>query len=117
MLIYLCAFLVGGAICALGQIILLLFKLSTGHITILFVILGIILSINGFYDKLVEVSGAGAFLPITSFGASLAEASYEGLVNDGFIGLFTNMYSKTSGGIALVLILSVFIALIFKPKS
>lgn len=83
----------------------------------MFVMLGSVLSINGFYQKLVEIAGAGAFLPITSFGASLAEASYNGALEDGFIGLFTNMYSLTSGGIALVLILSIVISLLFKPKS
>lgn len=116
-MIYLCAFLIGGAICALAQIIMDLFKLTVGHMTVGFAMLGSVLSINGFYDKIVEIAGAGGFLPITSFGNSLASASYERAVADGFLGLFTGMFDKTSGGIALVFLLSILISLIFKPRA
>lgn len=116
-MIYLYAFLIGGLICALAQLIMDLFKLTVGHMTVLFVVLGGILSINGFYNKIVEVSGAGGFLPITSFGNSLAEASYEKAIEIGWIGLFTGIFDKTGGGILLTFILSIIIALIAKPRS
>ncbi len=116
-MIYLLAFLIGGAICGLGQLIKDLCKLTTGHITTLFVALGVLLDTNDFYDNLIDISGAGAILPITSFGHSLAHASYERALKDGFIGIFTGIYDKTAGGIALVLILSLLVGLIFKPKK
>lgn len=116
-MIYLFAFLICGVICGLAQVIKDIFKLTIGHMTVLFVCLGTLLDFANIYDKLIELAGAGAILPITSFGHLLVEASLEGAKKDGFIGLFTGLYSKTSGGIALTILLSVIIALIFRPKK
>lgn len=114
---FLCAFLIGGAICGLAEIIKNLFKLTTGHMTVMFVCLGTLLDINHFYEKLIKISGAGALLPITSFGHSLSHASYAKALEVGYIGVFTGMFDKTSGGIAFTILLAVVLALLFKPKS
>ena len=116
-MIYLYAFLIGGLICALAEVIINVFKLTVGHVTTIFVCLGTLLDFGNFYDKLIEIAGAGAMLPITSFGHSLIHASLEGAKENGFLGLFTGLYSMTSTGIGFTILLSVLIALIFKPKS
>lgn len=116
-MIYLCAFLIGGAICALAELIKNLFKLTTGHMTVMFVCLGTLLDFNHFYEKIIKIGGAGALLPICSFGHSLAHASFEKAQEVGFIGIFAGMYDKTSGGIAFTIFLAVILAMLFKPKS
>lgn len=116
-MIFLNAFLIGGAICALGELIKELFKLTNAHITGLFVFIGAFLDINNIYDKLIDISGAGAMLPITSFGHSLADASYTALNSNGIMGMLTGIFDKTAGGIGFVILLSFLLAIIFKPKS
>ncbi len=115
-MIYLYAFLIGGAICGLAEILKDFFKLTVGHMTVLFVCLGTLLDINGFYDRLIDVAGAGAMLPITNFGHSLVHSCLEKANEIGYIGIFTGIYGKTSAGIAFTILISVLIALIFKPK-
>ena len=115
-MIYLYAFIFGGAICALGEILKLVFKITNGHITGLFVCIGALLEFFNIYDSIVDLVGAGALLPITSFGHSLAHAAFVGAKDSGIIGLFSNVYDKTSGGISFTILLSIVIALIFKPK-
>lgn len=116
-MIYLQAFLIGGAICGIAQIIKDKLRLTVGHMTVLFVVIGTILDINSIYDYIIEIGGAGALLPITSFGHSLSEAAFEGYNKDGFIGIFSNVFSKTQGGIAFVFLLSIILGLTFKPKK
>ncbi len=116
-MIYFYAFLIGGAICGLAEIIKDLFKLTVGHMTVLFVCLGTLLDFGGFYDRLVELAGAGAMLPITNFGHSLVHASLEKASEIGYLGIFTGIYGKTSAGIAFTIFLSVLIALVFRPKK
>ena len=93
-MIFIYAFLVGGLICALAQVILDLFELTPGVITALFVSIGALLEFFDIYDWLINFSEAGALLPITSFGHSLAHASYETAIKEGFFGLFSGMLSK-----------------------
>lgn len=116
-MIYFYAFLIGGAICALAELIKDTFKLTVGHMTVLFVCLGALLDYRNFYDRLVEVAGAGAALPITNFGHSLVHAALEKANEVGYLGIFTGIYGKTSAGIAFTILLSVGIALIFRPKK
>ncbi|MDE6584649.1 MAG: SpoVA/SpoVAEb family sporulation membrane protein [Anaeroplasmataceae bacterium] len=116
-MIYFYAFLIGGAICALAELIKDTFKLTVGHMTVLFVCLGSLLDYRNFYDRLVEVAGAGAALPITNFGHSLVHAALEKANEVGYLGIFTGIYGKTSAGIAFTILLSVGIALIFRPKK
>lgn len=116
-MIYLYAFLIGGAICAFAELIKDMFKLTVGHMTVIFVCLGSLLDFFNFYDRLIKVAGAGALLPITNFGHSLIDACMKRAETDGFIGILTGVYDKTSGGIAFTLVISVIIGLIFKPKK
>lgn len=116
-MIYLYAFLIGGFICSVAELIKNFFKLTNGHITVLFVVIGVLLDYNSFYDKLIGIAGAGAMLPITNFGHNLLSASLAKAKEIGFIGIFTGIYDKTSAGIAFTIILSVVIAIIFKPKK
>ena len=116
-MIYIYAFLIGGAICGLAQIIKDIFKLTLGHMTVLFVCLGTLLDINNFYDKLIDLSGAGALLPITSFGHSLVHAALEKAAEVGFIGIFTGIFDKTGAGISFTILLAVIFSYIFRPKK
>ncbi len=116
-MIYLYAFLIGGAICGLAEIIKDMFKLTVGHMTVLFVCLGTLLDVGGFYDRLVKISGAGALLPITNFGHLLVQGSLEKAKEIGYLGIFTGVYGKTSAGIAFTILISVLIALLFRPKK
>ena len=111
------AFLIGGILCALAQIILDLFELTPGVITAIFVMLGAILEFFDIYDWLIKISEAGALLPITSFGHSLAHSSYETAIKEGFFGLFSGMFQTVSSGITLAIVLSVIAAICFKPKD
>lgn len=103
--------------CAIASLIYDLTRLSAGHITSLYVILGTIFGIFGIYDKLIEKFGYGLTTPIISFGNSLVNSSYTGFKKEGFIGLFDYMYKTTSAGIAGAIILSFIVSLIFKPKN
>lgn len=116
-MIYFYAFLIGGFICGLAQIIKDIFKFTVGHMTVMFVCIGTLLDFGSFYDRLIKIAGAGALLPITNFGHSLVHASYNKALEDGIIGILTGIYEKTAGGIAYTIIISVLIGLIFKPKK
>ena len=114
---FILAFLVGGLICLIGQFLLDKFKLLPLHITVIFVIVGASLELFDIYDKLVEFASAGALVPISSFGHSLAHSAYLGAKEEGFIGLFTNLFNLTSGGISVAVLAGFFCSLIFKVKS
>ena len=101
----------------LAQVILDLFNLTPGVITALFVMVGSLFEFFDLYDNLIKFSEAGALLPITSFGHSLADGAYKGALQDGFIGLFSGMFANVSSGITLAIFLSVVVALFFKPKD
>ena len=101
----------------LAQFILDLFELTPGVITAIFVMLGAVLEFFDLYDKLIKFSGAGALLPITSFGHSLADGAYNKAVETNFLGIFTGMFSNVSAGITFAIVLSVLTAVFFKPKE
>lgn len=101
----------------LAQFILDLFELTPGVITAIFVMLGAVLEFFDIYDKLIKFSGAGALLPITSFGHSLADGAYNKAVESNFLGIFTGMFSNVSAGITFAIVLSVLTAVFFKPKE
>jgi stage V sporulation protein AE len=116
-MIFLYAFLVGGFICMLAQFILDLFELTPGVITAIFVSLGALLEFFDIYDKLVKFSGAGALIPITSFGHSLADAAYKKAVETNYLGVLSGMLTNVSTGIVIAVVLSVCGAIIFKPRD
>lgn len=111
-MIYFNAFLVGGIICMIAQLILDLANLTPGHITCLFVLIGSILDIGNIYDKLIEFSEAGALIPITSFGHSVAHGNYSNILD-----VSNGIFSLVSSGITSSIVIGFIMALIFKPKG
>lgn len=113
---YLYAFLFCGTVCMISQLILDNTKLTPGHITSLFVIIGAFLDVFGIYDKIVLYAGAGALVPITSFGHLLIHGAMNMAEQIGPLGLSYGVFNLTSAGISLALFLGFIFALIFKPK-
>lgn len=111
------AFLVGGAICVIGQLLLDVLKLTPAHAMCVLVVAGAILGGFGIYDQLVELAGAGASVPISSFGNSLLKGALEEIEVHGLIGVITGIFSMTSAGISAAIIFSFIGALIFKPRN
>lgn len=111
------AFLIGGLICAIGQILMDKFKLMPVYITSLFVFLGAVLNIGGVYDRLIKIGGAGASLPISSFGHSLVHAAVTKAEEVGYIGILTGVFDMTAAGIAVAIIFAFFASVIFKPRG
>lgn len=116
-MIYLNAFIFSGLVCLLGQIILDNTKLTPGHLNTLFVILGSILAGLGIYQIFIEWAGAGATVPITNFGYLLVDAAYEGYLQGGFTELIKNILAGASGGLTITIVISFFVAILFKPKN
>lgn len=116
-MMYLKAFLVGGAICLLAQLILDRTKLSPGHVLSGFTVAGGILGGLGFYDRLIDFAGAGATVPISSFGNALVKGVMQEANAHGLVGVLTGMFEVTSTGIAAAIICAFFTAIVFDPKS
>ena len=116
-MIYLHAFLFAGVVCMLGQLILDNTKLTPGHITVIFVVIGAFLDVFNIYDKLVLWAGGGALVPITSFGHMLTHGAIHGYQDDGIMGLFVGTFDLTSAGICAAIIFAFYFSLIFKPKD
>lgn len=114
---YVLAFVVGGAICVIGQILLDVFKLTPAHVMSSFVVSGAILDGFGLYDNLIKFAGAGATVPITSFGHSLLHGAMEQAKEHGFIGIGIGIFELTSAGISAAILFAFIMALIFKPKG
>ena len=110
------SFLFCGFVCMMSQIILDNTKLTPGHITSLFVVLGAMLDLSGIYDKIVLYCGAGAIIPITSFGHLLIHGAMDMASKNGFIGLALGIFDLTSAGISIAVVAAFFLALVFKPK-
>jgi stage V sporulation protein AE len=116
-MIFLWAFLVGGAICVFGQICFDYFKLTPAHTMTLLVVLGAIADGLGVYDPLIDFAGAGASVPITSFGNALVHGALEALKEDGWIGIITGIFEVTSAGISAAIVFSFLAACFVKPKG
>ena len=116
-MIFFNAFLVCGGISLAGQLIYDNTKLTAGHITSLFVVLGAALDVFSIYDKLIEFAGAGASLPITSFGHSLIHGAIASAQEHGLIGIASGMFNLTAAGITSGILFAFLAAIIFKPKS
>ena len=115
---YFLAFLVCGFICMIGQIIYDNTKLTPGHITSLFVLIGAFLDVFGLYDKILKISRVGASLPIISFGHSLMHGANEAMKSgEGILGVASGLFNMTSVGITSAILFAFLIAIIFKPKS
>lgn len=114
---YLKAFVVGGILCVIGQILIDKTKLTPARILVSYVVIGVFLSAIGVYEKLVEFAGAGATVPLTGFGNSLAKGVKEAIKEDGFLGIFIGGLKATAGGIAAAITAGLLMSLIFKPKD
>lgn len=109
------AFLVGGAICLIGQILIDYTKLTPARILTSFVVSGVFLSAIGVYKPLVDFAGAGATVPLTGFGHLLAEGVKKAVEQFGFVGIFTGGLASAAAGIGAAVIFGYIMALIFKP--
>ena len=109
------AFVVGGAFCLIGQILIDYTKLTPGRILVSYVVAGVILSALGLYQPLIDFAGAGASVPLTGFGHLLAQGVKEAVAQYGFIGIFYGGLSAAAAGIGSAVFFGYFMALIFKP--
>lgn len=116
MMTYVYAFLFCGTVCLIAQVILDNTKLTPGHVTSLFVVIGAALDIAGIYDKIVLYAGAGALIPITSFGHLLIHGAMDMAETLGPLGLAFGIFDLTSAGISVALFISFVLTLIFKPR-
>ena len=114
---FLWAFLIGGMICVIGQIMMDVFKLTPAHTMSTLVVLGAILGGFGLYKPLVTFAGAGASVPISSFGNSLVTGALLEAQSSGLIGVLTGIFEVTSAGISAAIIFGFIGALVFKPKG
>jgi stage V sporulation protein AE len=116
-LTYLNAFIVGGVICAAGQILIDRTKLTTARILVLFVTSGAILTALGVYQKIVEIGGAGATVPLTGFGYSLAKGAFKDIDKYGLLGAFTGGVRATAAGITAAIFFGYLMSIAFTPKA
>lgn len=114
---FLWAFIIGGGICVIGQLMMDVLKLTPAHTTVTLVVVGAILGGLGLYDPIVKFAGAGASTPISSFGNALVKGALVEAQRDGIIGVLTGIFEVTSSGISAALIFAFIVALIFKPKG
>ena len=113
---YLTAFLTGGITCAIVQILMDRTKLQPGHVMVLLVISGAVLSFLGIYGPWKEFAGAGATVPLLGFGHSLFEGVKKAIAEDGFLGIFKGGFTASSAGICAALVFGYVASLLFKPK-
>ena len=111
------AFLVGGAICLIGQILIDRTKLTPARILVLFLTVGVALTAVGLYDPLVEFAGAGATVPISGFGYALAKGTREAVKEEGLMGALHGGLTAVSGGLSAAIVLGYVIALVAKPSD
>ena len=114
---YLNAFLCGGLLCAVGQIILDKTSLTPARILTGYVVVGVLLQAVGVYQYIVDWGGAGATVPLTGFGYSLAKGVAKAVAEDGLLGVLTGGLIATSGGIAAAVVFSLLAALLVRPKE
>lgn len=112
---YLNAFLCGGILCAIGQILIDKTQLTPARILTGYVVAGVLLSALGLYEPIVNWGGAGATVPLTGFGHALAKGVREAVAKDGWLGVFTGGLTATAGGIAAAVVFGVVMAVLFKP--
>lgn len=114
---YLKAFLVGGILCLIGQILIDKTKLTPARILVSYVVVGVFLGAVGLYDRLVDFAGAGATVPLTGFGNTLARGVREAINETGALGIFTGGLTAAAGGITAAVIFGCLAGLIFRPRD
>lgn len=116
-MIFLKAFIVGGVICLIGQILIDLTKLTPARILVTFVVVGVILGALGIYEPLVEWAGAGATVPLTGFGNTLVQGTKKALLEKGALGIISGPISAASVGITVAMLCGLITSFVTKPKS
>ena len=114
---YLNAFAIGGLICSSGQVLIDKTKLTPARILVLFVSMGVVLTALGVYQGIVDVGGAGATIPLTGFGYSLAKGAFRDVDKYGLLGAFTGGIRATAAGVAAAVFFSYLAAVAFKPRA
>jgi len=114
---YLKAFLIGGLLCLIGQILIDKTKLTPARILVAYVVVGVLLGALGIYKPLAEFAGAGASVPLTGFGNTLAKGVKEAVEQDGFLGIFTGGLKAAAGGITMAITAGFLAGIIFKAKD
>ena len=117
MSLFITAFVVGGLISVIGQLLFDVAKLTPAHTLCLLVVIGSILDGIGWYEPLIDFAGAGATIPITSFGNSLTHGAMAEAEKHGFVGVLTGMFEVTSSGISAAILFGFIAALLFKSKG
>lgn len=111
---YVKAFIVGGLICAIGQVLIDLTKLTPARILVSYVVVGTILGALDWYQPLIDFAGAGATIPLTGFGNTLAKGMRKAIDEDGLLGIFTGGFTACSAGVTAAIIFGLLVALVFK---
>ena len=114
---YVWAFVIGGAFCAVGQVLIDYTKLTPARILVAYVVAGVILGAFGIYRPLIDFAGAGAAVPLTGFGNVLVEGVKKAVDENGFIGVLTGGLSGAAGGITAAMFFALIVALLFKSKE
>lgn len=114
---FLAAFLVGGLICVIGQILIDLTNITPARILVTFVVLGVALEAVGLYQPIVDFAGCGATVPLTGFGYTLAKGTEKIIGEQGWLGIFTGPFSAGAAGIGAALIAGLIVSAVTKPKS
>lgn len=114
---YFYAFLMGGILCAIGQILIDYTKLTPARILVSYVVAGVILGGLGWYEPLIKKFGAGASVPLTGFGYLLSKGVKEAVAKDGLLGVLTGGFTAAAAGITAAIVFGFLVALIFKPKD
>lgn len=117
MMEYIKAFVVGGTLCLIGQILIDKTKLTPARILVSYVVLGVVLGALGIYQPLVDFAGAGATVPLTGFGNLLAKGVREAVDKDGFLGIFTGGLTAAAAGITVAIFAGLISGFIFKAKD
>ena len=111
------AFVVGGGICVIGQLMMDVFRLTPAHTVSTLVVVGAILGGLGLYEPLIKLAGAGASVPISSFGNALVKGALSEAERSGLIGVLTGIFEVTSAGVSSAIIFGFLAAVVFKPKG
>lgn len=114
---YIMSFIVGGILCAIGQIFIDTFKKNNAYLLVMYVVAGVFLGFIGVYDKIVEIGYSGATVPLLGFGNTLAKGAVEQAAEKGFMGALSGGVMKTAPGVAAALLFGYIVAVVFNPKS
>jgi stage V sporulation protein AE len=114
---YFLAFIIGGLICVIGQLLIDVFKLLPVHIVVIFVTFGAFLEMFNLYDYLIDFANSGALIPISSFGHTLTHSAVENALKTNYLGLFSGVFTSTSTGISITIFFAFIVALVTRPRG